>query len=34
MPIVIYVPEEYEVKFKIFTADSDEYEAQEIRIKK
>ncbi|WP_353161331.1 ecotin family protein [Myroides odoratus] len=34
MPIVIYVPEEYEVKFKIFTADQDEYEAQEIRIKK
>lgn len=34
MPIVIYVPEEFEVKFKIFTADQDEYVAQEVRIKK
>ncbi|MGG5508063.1 MULTISPECIES: ecotin [unclassified Myroides] len=34
MPIVIYVPEEFEVKFKIYTAGQDEYEAQEVRIKK
>lgn len=34
MPIVIYVPEEYEVRFKIFVADQDEYEAQEVRTKK
>jgi len=34
MPIVIYVPQEYDVKFKIFTSDNDEYDAQEIRQKK
>ena len=34
MPIVIYVPEDMEVKFKIFTADQDQYEAQEVRFKK
>lgn len=34
LPIVIYVPEEYEVKFKIFTTDGEEYQASEFRRKK
>ncbi len=30
MPIVIYVPEEYDVQFKIFTADDEVYRAAEV----
>ncbi|MDR0196100.1 MAG: ecotin family protein [Myroides sp.] len=34
LPIVVYVPEEYEVRFKIYTTDGDEYQASEVRRKK
>lgn len=34
LPIVIYVPEEYEVQFKIFKAEEDIYQAAEVRQKK
>lgn len=30
MPIVIYVPADYEVKFKIYQADGDDFEALEV----
>lgn len=33
LPIVIYVPEEYQVKFKIFKAEEETYWAAEERIK-
>jgi len=33
MPIVIYVPEDYEVRFKIYQAEDEEYSASEIRQK-
>ncbi|MFD1631042.1 ecotin [Pseudopedobacter beijingensis] len=33
MPIVIYVPEGYEVKFKIYTASQEVYSASEIQQK-
>lgn len=34
MPIVIYVPEEYDVQFKIYKADDEIYQASEDLIKK
>lgn len=34
LPIVIYVPEEYEVQFKIYKAEEDVYIAAEEQIKK
>lgn len=34
LPIVIYVPEDYDVQFKIFTSDGDTYRAAEIQTKK
>lgn len=34
MPIVIYVPETYDVKFKIYKAENDDFEALEVRHKK
>ncbi|MBB1645505.1 MULTISPECIES: ecotin family protein [unclassified Sphingobacterium] len=34
MPIVIYVPEAYDVQFKIYTTDGDTYRAAEVRTKK
>lgn len=34
LPIVVYVPEEYEVKFKIYSTDGEEYQASEVRVKK
>lgn len=34
MPIVIYVPEAYDVQFKIYTTDGDSYRAAEVRSKK
>lgn len=34
MPVVIYVPEEYDVQFKIYTADNDVYIASEAQDKK
>lgn len=33
LPIVIYVPTEYDVKFKIFTSDGDQYQAAEVSSK-
>lgn len=33
LPIVIYVPEEYDVQFKIYKADDDTYRASEVRKK-
>ncbi|WP_164109721.1 MULTISPECIES: ecotin [Sphingobacterium] len=33
LPIVIYVPEEYEVQFKIYKAEEDVYVAAEERVK-
>ncbi|ERJ58375.1 hypothetical protein M472_06300 [Sphingobacterium paucimobilis HER1398] len=34
LPIVIYVPDEYEVQFKIYKAEEDVYVAAEERVKK
>ena len=34
MPIVVYVPEKYDVQFRIFTSDGDNYRAQEVYVKK
>lgn len=34
LPIVIYVPEEYEVKFQIYTTDGEEFQALEVKNKK
>lgn len=34
LPIVIYVPEEYEVRFKIYETDGDEYQASEVMQKR
>lgn len=34
MPVVIYVPEEYDVQFKIYTADNDVYKASVAQDKK
>lgn len=34
MPIVFYVPEEYDIQFKIFSAEDDTYRAAEVRTKK
>lgn len=33
MPIVIYVPEEYEVRFKIYKSEAEEFKAAEIATK-
>ena len=34
MPIVIYVPEGYDVQYKIYKADSETYRAAQVRTKK
>lgn len=34
MPIVLYVPEGYEVRYKIYTASADEYAAKQVLPKK
>ena len=34
MPIVIYIPEEYDVQYKIYTADNDVYHALEAKSSK
>lgn len=34
MPIVLYVPEGYDVKFRVYTAENDMYNGQEIMTKK
>lgn len=34
MPIVLYIPEGFDAKFRIFTAENDLYNAQEVRTKK
>lgn len=34
MPIIIYAPEGYEVRYSIYTTDGDEYKAMELRQKK
>lgn len=33
LPIVIYIPEEYEVQFKIYTTDGESYYAQTVQTK-
>ncbi|MCC9044415.1 ecotin family protein [Myroides sp. M-43] len=34
LPIVVYVPEDYEVRFNVYTTDGEEYHASEVRRKK
>lgn len=34
LPIVVYIPEDHEVKFKIYVSDGDLYQASEVRSKK
>ncbi len=34
LPIVIYIPEDHEVKFRIYVSDGDLYQASEVRSKK